>query len=272
MGIYDGIYLYTDMDGTLLDDDKNIPEVNLRALKRFTDEGGMFGAATGRSPHNLSFFPEVLPLTAPSILDNGGVLYDVLGRKYIECTYIPKQKSMELVYRLLEISPEASVQMYTREAIYQANLSPDRWVDPLIAKEGIIERPMRPEDVPGEWIKIVLCLPEEKLHKTLDMIDLEAMRKDFAAVVSGKIYFEFLSPGRTKGSGVASMRKKNPSIKKILAIGDYYNDMDMLEQADIAGVPENAPDDIKATADYIVCDNNQGAVADFLRAALGLQI
>ena len=87
MGTYDGIYLLADMDGTLLNDEKAIPEINMRALKKFTSEGGMFGMATGRSPHNLSFFADALPLTAPSILDNGGALYDVKNREYIECTY-----------------------------------------------------------------------------------------------------------------------------------------------------------------------------------------
>jgi len=272
MGIYDGIYLYSDMDGTLLDDDKNIPEVNIRALEKFTEAGGMFGMATGRSPHNLSFFPEALPLTAPSILDNGGVLYDVKNREYMECTYIPREKSIALVNRIMEIDPAASVQVYTRSARYQVNLSPQRIDDPLVALEGIYEPLCRAEDIPEEWIKIVLCLPEEQLKAMIEALDLDAIRKEYSTVHSGRIYFEFLCHGMTKGNGIAALRKNGKGVKKILAMGDYYNDAEMLRLADVSAAPVNAEEGVKAMVNYVTCDNNQGAVADFLRMALGMKI
>lgn len=272
MGIYNGIYLFSDMDGTLLNDEKTIPEINMRALKKFTSEGGMFGMATGRSPHNLSFFADALPLTAPSILDNGGVLYDVKNREYIECTYIPREKSIELVNRIIEIDPASSVQVYTCSARYQVNLSPQRIDDPLVAIEGIYEPLCKAEDIREEWIKIVLCLPEKQLEAVMDALDMESIRKDYSTVHSGKIYYEFLCPGMTKGNGIAALRKKGNNVKKILAIGDYYNDAEMLRLADVSAAPINAEEDIKAMVNYVTCDNNQGAVADFLRMALGMEI
>lgn len=272
MGIYDGIYLYTDLDGTLLNDKKTIPEANMRAIEKFIANGGRFGIATGRSAHNLSFFPEVLPLNAPSILDNGGVLYDVRGRRFIDCTYIPREKSLEVVNRLIEISPTASVQVYTCDARYQVNLNPERIDDPLVGLEGINEPLCRAEDVPGEWIKIVICLPQELLRYTLDCLDFKTLSMDFALVHSGKLYFEFLSLNTNKGRGIDAIREKEPAIKKILAIGDYYNDLEMLKKADVSCAPANAEQDIKDVVDYVVCDNNSGAVADFLRIALGIEI
>ena len=272
MGIYDGVYLYCDIDGTLLSDLKEIPEINIRAIKRFTEEGGMFGLATGRSPHNLSNFPELLPLNAPSILDNGGILYDVKEREFKECTFIPRERSIELANKILEICPTASLQLYTKEAIYQGNISPNRWVDPLTIKENVPEIPCKAEEVPGEWIKMVLCVPEKKLDMILEQLDIEDMAKYYSLTRSGKIYYEIFCLGMNKGYGIASLRKKIPEIKKILAIGDYYNDLEMLAEVDVAGAPSSAVDEIKAIADYITCDNNQGAVADFLRIALGMEI
>ena len=272
MGIYDGIYLYADMDGTLLNDEKTIPEANMRALEKFTQEGGMFGMATGRSPHNLSFFPDVLPLTAPSILDNGGVLYDAANGEYLECTYIPREKSVALVNRIIEMNPAASVQVYTQRARYQANLNPERVDDPLIAVEKIYEPLCRAEDIKEDWIKIVLCLQEDQLREVLDSLDMEDIRRVYSTVHSGKIYFEFLCHGMTKGNGIAALRKNGRNVKKILAIGDYYNDAEMLRQADVSAAPINAEDDIKVMVNYVTCDNNQGAVADFLRLALGMEI
>lgn len=45
---YHGIYLYSDLDGTLLQDDKTVSDENYAALTRFLDGGGSFGIATGR--------------------------------------------------------------------------------------------------------------------------------------------------------------------------------------------------------------------------------
>lgn len=272
MGIYEGIYLYTDMDGTMLNDKKTIPEANMRAIEKFIANGGRYGIATGRSAHNLSFFSEVLPLNAPSILDNGGVLYDVCGRKFLDCTYIPREKGLKIVNRLIELSPAASVQVYTCDARYQANLNPERIDDPLVGLEGIYEPLCRAEDIPGEWIKIVVSLPEELLKYTLDNLDLETLSADFALVHSGKVYFEFLCPGTNKGRGIDAIREKEPKVKKILAIGDFYNDMEMLRKADVSAAPANAEQDIKDIVDYVVCDNNRGALAEFLHIALGMEI
>ena len=42
MGVYDGYYLYSDMDGTLLDDDKRVSEENRAAIRSFVEQGGRF--------------------------------------------------------------------------------------------------------------------------------------------------------------------------------------------------------------------------------------
>ena len=50
---FKGMLLACDMDGTLLDDSKQIPAENLRALQYFTKQGGRLSLATGRSPHAI---------------------------------------------------------------------------------------------------------------------------------------------------------------------------------------------------------------------------
>ena len=64
MGKFDGIILLSDMDGTLLDDQKQISEENQRAIDRFEREGGCFCIATGRPPMTTVDFEELLPADA----------------------------------------------------------------------------------------------------------------------------------------------------------------------------------------------------------------
>ena len=78
-------------------------------------------------------------------------------------------------------------------------------------------------------------------------------------------YFEQLPKGISKASAIVELCKIL-NIKKggYFAIGDYYNDVPMLNAADISAAPEESPDDVKAVADKVVGSAANGAVADFI--------
>ena len=57
---YDGIALFSDLDGTLLDDRRQLSNDNLRAITYFVRNGGSFGVATGRVEQTIRLrFPEL---------------------------------------------------------------------------------------------------------------------------------------------------------------------------------------------------------------------
>ena len=53
-------------------------------------------------------------------------------------------------------------------------------------------------------------------------------------------------------------------MESVAAIGDYYNDLEMLQTAGITAVPQNGPEEIQKLADVVTCHCNDGAVADFI--------
>ena len=61
MGAFEGYYLYSDLDGTLFDDDKRVSEANRLAIETFVREGGRFGVATGRAPKIIGTIERDLP-------------------------------------------------------------------------------------------------------------------------------------------------------------------------------------------------------------------
>lgn len=85
MGKFDGIVLLSDMDGTLLDDQKQISEENQRAIDRFEREGGCFCIATGRPPMTTVDFEELLPADAPRVYLNGAFVRDGAGKTLRRC-------------------------------------------------------------------------------------------------------------------------------------------------------------------------------------------
>ena len=52
--------------------------------------------------------------------------------------------------------------------------------------------------------------------------------------------------------------------KTLVAIGDFYNDLEMIKDADIGVAVAAAPDQVKAVADLVVCDVHQGAMAQLI--------
>ena len=48
------------------------------------------------------------------------------------------------------------------------------------------------------------------------------------------------------------------------AIGDYYNDLEMIQTADIGAALVDSPDEVKAVATVVVGSVQNGAVADFI--------
>ena len=89
MGIFDGILICTDLDGTLLKEDKTISKENLDAIDFFKREGGYFTFVTGRMPFYASDMYNMVGPNAPFGCINGGGLYDAVAGDYIWKMVLP---------------------------------------------------------------------------------------------------------------------------------------------------------------------------------------
>ena len=79
-------------------------------------------------------------------------------------------------------------------------------------------------------------------------------------------YFELTPPGTSKGSALEALRA-HPALegRTFLAVGDYWNDLELLRAADISLAPENAIPEIRAVCRYVTTSNNDHAVAHIIR-------
>ena len=81
MGIFDGILLCSDVDGTLVYENE-VPKANAEAIEYFKSEGGLFTLSTGRQP---SYFTEKFGIEPNTyvIAINGTVISDAYGKEII---------------------------------------------------------------------------------------------------------------------------------------------------------------------------------------------
>ena len=78
---------------------------------------------------------------------------------------------------------------------------------------------------------------------------------------------EFVLPEATKGKALFRMKEwfaRRGETVRIIAVGDYENDLDMLRAADVSACPANAIDLIKQNARMRLCDHNDGCIADLV--------
>lgn len=254
------ILLITDMDGTLLGRDFKIPERNIKAIHRFMEHGGNFAIATGRSKMSgVQYFAQTNP-NAPCVLLNGAILYDFKKKELLMKRCLP-DGAMAYLKRVEELFPEIGVEVYTDEDIY-------------ITKDGrTVQKHIENENLrclfqaPGDDIsfcKGVFAGEPELMQEVADYC-LANPFPGVRFVASGDIYYEMLPDGVDKGLGLRELiLRKKFQREHVFAIGDYFNDLELLREAGVSAVPENAPEEVKAAADYTVCHCYDGAVADFI--------
>jgi Cof subfamily protein (haloacid dehalogenase superfamily) len=256
-----GILLVSDVDGTLIMDNGEIPLRNIEAIDRFTKKGGLFALATGRSNIACEKYTAQIAVNVPSIIYNGASIYDFNKKKFLWSRYLPRE-AVGMIGELITHFPDIGVEVYSDGVISivkENNLTDihTTYEDLKVVKKSI-------DELPANCNKILFAAESSRLREVEEYTQSRE-HNGYEYVMSASVYYEVLPSGVTKGTTVrvlADMLKIGQNM--IMGIGDYYNDKKLLEAAAIAAVPADAPDDLKALADVVVCRCEQGAVADFI--------
>ena len=257
--------IVTDLDGTFLArGSRGIPQKNLDAVARFTEGGGLFTTATGRLHTTLlGPVPQAATLfNAPVIASNGAYLYDYATKTHLckaLCTPVQAAQMLAFVKAHAGDVPCRVATPYTvRTATPYGLVARDLSHYPADAVE-VMPYEAWPLD---DWCKIVFRAEREVLE-ALRVRAKAFFGADIAVFFSGKCMLEMQPAAVTKASGIERLRALTGGVARtVIACGDFENDMDMLRAADIAVAPANAIEDIKAMADYVLCDCDEGLIAD----------
>lgn len=269
MGAFDGYFLYCDLDGTLFDDEKRVSDQNRSAIETFVSEGGRFGVATGRAPSIIGTIERELPVNAPCILLNGAGLYDLSQKRFLATHPVDRACLEQVAERVVAVRENACVQVFTENSIFETN--PNQRDDPQTLMEGLPVITTAMDQIQESALKLLIA----HTSPNLDAIHAAVLEMDcierFSVFRTADWYLEFVTAGVHKGTALLDVRSRCSNVKKILAIGDYNNDLEMVEFADIGGAPANAIDEVKAVADITLPQtNNESCVAAFLNRALGI--
>lgn len=251
----------SDMDGTLLRDDKTVSERTLRAIRRFEAAGGRFTVATGRGVESATQYIRRLGLTTPLVLLNGCLVYDPVTGEDILCRRL-NPAALEAVWPILvENGLEMVVHGPRRAAVLRMN----EIIEEHLRLDGI-DVAVRPDMAPGSAgsvVKILTIGDPADLDRAEEAIQRAGIPVQL--VRSYPTYMEVLPPEGGKGSALAALlaHLKLPRSRS-LAVGDYLNDLDLLEAAGLGIAMENAHPALKRAAARWTASNEEDGVAQVL--------
>ena len=264
MGKFDGYLLVSDFDGTLIDHNLTVSAENLRAIASFIAGGGRFLGATGRTELNVIPYAQGIPLSSPWILYNGAAIYDWGNSAFIYRAELDRALTEAFVRKVMKRFAQVNIQVFPGGPFCQVN--PGALPDTQAVREDqhFENRPLA--TIADGWLKVLFCgdRPEE-LMAIAAMLTDDPLGRQVHRTHSGPRYFELTAPNVTKGSALARLRRiLSPAPQHVVAIGDYLNDIEMLQEADISAAPESALPEVKKHADIITRDHTQSAIADLV--------
>ncbi len=268
MGRFDHVLIVTDLDYTFLGKKGALVERNIEAVKRFCAEGGKFTIATGRRLFDAKrAIPDLAKLVnAPAILANGTVLYDVVADQAIHESLMDFAGTYEVVKYMRAALPHIGIRVTTEPGFLTDHITP------RLSGDCPIDQPWRYRILPIEkwreekWYKVV-CRAEPEETMAFKELFLSKYGEDYNWCHSERTIFEFQRKGCHKGVYVDRLRdyyRAQGLEMKIYVCGDYENDLEMLQRADVAVCPENALDSVKTICDLCLCAHTEGTIADLI--------
>lgn len=264
MGKFDGILLCTDLDDTLLTDDKQVSEENKKAIEYFKSEGGSFTFATGRVPVGVKPVFEMIEPNVPMVCFNGAGIYDVKENKLMSVKTLDKEavKCIEYVDEMFDF---LGIEVCTKDEIYFCKVN-DK-VRKHQADEKLPDNFKDYHDIDDVWMKALFLVEEEQV----DLIRQALLNSPFADkyefMQSDPCYYEVLPKNASKGDGMMELADiLGIDRKRTIGIGDNENDLKLVQKAGVGVAVANAVASVKQSASVITLDNNSNAVATIIYA------
>lgn len=258
-----------DMDGTLLDDEKNISPATCAYLKQLSLDGHLIILASGRPLRTLKPYHDLLGLTTPLVCYNGSYVLSLHDPDFPSFKFsFPHEHLLDIIHRMDDAIVNVMIET-----------TDDVW---LHHSEPGLESFYTNGDVNFIYGDPALTLDEDALTLIIRLKDdsLEGKRKVIESVVPYKgyeirfwhntVYAELYEENMTKRDGLKYIANHyGIDQRHTIAFGDAENDLQMLDWAEIGVAMSNGNDIIKLHSDLLsVDDNNHDGVMKTLKLLL----
>ncbi|OAT24257.1 pyridoxal phosphatase [Proteus myxofaciens] len=257
-----------DLDGTLLDDQKRILPESIEALNQARKAGIQVLIVTGRHHVAIHPFYQALQLDTPAICCNGTYLYDYNAKKVLESDPLTTQETQDVLNLIKQTDIHHLV--YADDAMLYDELSPPvqrslNWADtlPLHQRPNLVKVDdfyQAMHDAQSIW-KIATTTPNHnELHALVEKIEQQV---GLECEWSWVDQVDIAKKGNSKGRRLQRWVEANGmKMSDVVAFGDNFNDLSMLEHVGLGVAMGNASDEVKSRAKLVTKKNTQPGIAE----------
>ncbi len=257
MGRFDKVLIASDFDGTLKTDEGVITQEVRGALAYFIAEGGYFTVSTGRTYQGFHMYDPAY-INAPVLLANGAMAYDYEKNEIVFLEGIGDE-GIAVLREIRDRFPAASIEMYPFNETFAIHLTDDterHFTGQSIPFQVVGD----PAEAKRPWQKVMIG-SDEMTSQAIQRF-IRSFTDDPAFLPTTGSFIEIMKKGVDKGTGLHKLADcLGVPHDRCYAVGDGYNDVEMLTAAAGAFVPENGSPEALAAATRIVRSNNDHAVA-----------
>lgn len=255
-----------DLDGTLTNSDKIITPQTKDALFEYQEHGGRIVLASGRPTQGIVPLAEELELHK-----YGGFILAFNGSRIVNCetgeVLFNQTLEREQTARLHELAQEYSINILTYEGnrIYTENAE-DKYakVEQFITKMDMVQVPDIAKAVKEPVNKCLMTGEPEKVAYVEEQVKA-AMGSQINVYRSQDFFLELVPQNIDKAASLDSLLKGlNMTRQDLIACGDGFNDLSMIQYAGLGVAMSNADPEIQKAADYVTFSNDEDGIAHVL--------
>lgn len=259
-----------DMDGTLLNNHQLISPENISAINKIKLKGIEIVLVTGR--HHSVVYPYYyqLGLDKAAVCCNGTYLYDFPKNKSLYANPLSKDQARSILELVNKFGIHTLI--YTDKLITYELLDDHlkiclKWIDSL---PGFLKPKVKHVKDFTDVIEQAQCIYKFATSSS-DIPRLEAFVREILASSDLECEWSWSNradvalKGNNKAMGLARWAAiEDIPLSNIVAFGDNYNDISMLNSSGLSVVMGNANDEIKEKADMVIGNNNESSIAKAL--------
>ncbi|HXZ32838.1 MAG TPA: Cof-type HAD-IIB family hydrolase [Terriglobales bacterium] len=271
--------LAVDIDGTLLNPQFQISQTDLEALHRARDEGVEVILVTGRRHTFALPIARQLGFDLWLVSSNGAVTRSLAGETFYR-DLLPRETCRKLCATMqgfrgntvltFDIEGKGAVVL---EHMRELNGSIQRWLEKNMEYINFVI-PLE-DSLTTDPVQAMFCGPIARMHQALECLSKCALAKDITVLrteypLRDLSIVDVLNQGCSKGHALERWANyRGIPREQVMAIGDNYNDIEMLAFAGMPFIMGNACDDLRDRGWSITLPNDQNGVAVAIDQVLG---
>lgn len=258
--------LAVDIDGTIAGESNEIRERVKQAIFAAQAQGIKVVVATGRMYRSALRFHQTVGSSLPLICYQGAWIQDPITGKILSHLPVTKEKTIALLdyFEQPALRSLLSVHFYINDQLYVREITT---ATQIYAQRSEIQ-PIAVGDLRSvldtEPTKILaLCDDPEAIANLLSNLRQIYTPAELYLTTSVATFFEAANPLVSKGAALRYLAEEILGLQSanVMAIGDNFNDLEMISYAGIGVAMGNAPDEVKAIAQWVAPTVEEDGVA-----------